>query len=158
MKKIINWVADFFKNLDWAEVFRYFVIGVCSTAINIFSYWLLTEKLGMSELIANPLAWLIATTFAFFTNSFYVFRVKPENGRELLAFAWKFIGERVFTLGVEELIIFVFVTLLHLPNMIVKAFATCVTIALNYIISKFFVFRHKDEEKPDAQKEEGETL
>lgn len=149
MKKIINWVVDFFKNLDWAEVFRYFIIGVCSTAINIVTYWLFTEKLGISELIANPLAWLIATTFAFFTNSFYVFKVKPENGKELLAFALKFMGERVFTLGVEELIIFVFVTLLHLPNMIVKAFATCVTIALNYIISKFIVFKHKKQEETE---------
>ena len=55
----------------------------------------------------------------------------------------KFFGGRLATLGVEELILFVFISLLHGNSMIVKLIAQVVIVILNYIISKIFVFENK---------------
>ena len=50
---------------------------------------------------------------------------------------------RLFTLGIEECMLFFCIEVYHMPNMIVKFFAQIVVIALNYLISKLFVFRRK---------------
>ena len=44
---------------------------------------------------------------------------------------------------VEELILFVFITLLHGNSVFVKFAAQIVILVLNYIISKIFVFKNK---------------
>jgi putative flippase GtrA len=44
---------------------------------------------------------------------------------------------------VEELILLVFITWLSLPKMPVKFAAILVVIALNYLISKFVIFKKK---------------
>lgn len=147
MKKLFNWCVNFIKTLDWAEVFRYFVIGVCSTALNIFLFWLFGKKLGWNEHVSNIVAWVISAMFAFLTNCFFVFRVRPNGTGEFFKFMFAFYGERLFTLGVEELLILIFITWLRLPRMPVKFVTTCITIALNYLISKFIVFRRKEEER-----------
>jgi putative flippase GtrA len=52
-----------------------------------------------------------------------------------------FYAERLVTLVMEELILFVFITVLSCPGLIVKTAAQVVVILANYIISKAVVFR-----------------
>ena len=52
-----------------------------------------------------------------------------------------FFSGRVATLLVEEAIIFLFITMLHFPSMVIKCGAQFVVIVLNYVISKVFVFK-----------------
>ena len=160
MKKLFNWCVNFIRTLDWAEVFRYFVAGVCATALNITLFWLLGKELGCNEHVSNIVAWVASTMCAFVTNCFFVFRVKPGNFGEFFKFMLSFYGERLFTLGVEELLIFIFITLLRLPKMPVKFCTTCITIALNYLISKFIVFRKKEDGNPaqDENERSGENM
>ncbi len=146
MKKLFRWCVNFIRTLDWNEVFRYFIAGFCATVLNIFTFWLLGKRLGFNEHASNVIAWVLATMLAFLTNCFFVFRVKPGNAAELFRFLLSFYGERLFTLGVEEIIILVFITLLRFPRMPVKFVATAITIMLNYLISKFIVFRKKQNE------------
>lgn len=145
MKKLFNWVVNFIRTLDWAEVWRYFIIGVFTTAIDVLGSFLLKERLGVNAYIANIIAWFVSVAFAFLTNCFFVFRVRPENRREFLSFMMKFFGERVFTLGVEEFLFLLFYTWAGLPYRTVKFGAEIVIIALNYLISKFIVFRHNQQ-------------
>ena len=152
MNKAAGWVRNFFRTLDWAEVWRYFIIGVCSTAINVFLSFLLKEKLGIDVFLANIIAWIGSVTFAFLANSFFVFRIKPKSRREFFSFMAKFFGERVFTLGVEEVVFLLFYTLAGLPYRLVKIGAQVIVIGLNYIISKFLVFRHRSSDPEDASK------
>ena len=44
-------------------------------------------------------------------------------------------------LGIEELIIFVFITVLDFDSMVIKLIAKLVVIVSNYVISKIVVFR-----------------
>ena len=59
----------------------------------------------------------------------------------------KFFGGRLATLGVEELILFVFISLMHWNSILVKLIAQVVIVILNYIISKIFVFKEKSKSK-----------
>lgn len=53
----------------------------------------------------------------------------------------KFYGGRLFTLGVEELMLFVFVTKLQINAVLIKLIAQVVVVILNFVISKLFVFK-----------------
>ena len=142
MRRLFTWGICFLKE-NWAEILRYFVTGVCTTAINAFLFWLLGTKLEINVHVSNVTAWICSTLFAFFTNCLFVFRVRPENSGMFLKFMALFFGERLFTLGVEELILLVFITMLSFPKMPVKFAAILIVIALNYLISKFMIFKKK---------------
>lgn len=140
IKKIIEWLAPY------AEVILYLVFGVLTTVVSIGSYAVLTEGMKLSVLVANVISWILAVTFAYFTNRTWVFRQKPEGLTQTLQQMAGFYGGRVATLLVEELILWIFIERLHWNNMLVKAGAQILIIVLNYIISKLFVFRKKREE------------
>ena len=56
----------------------------------------------------------------------------------------RFYVGRLFTLGVEESILALFVTALHMNSIVVKVVAQVIVIVLNYIISKLLIFTRKN--------------
>ena len=84
---------------------------------------------------------------------YFVEREAPVSKRKsLLDLNCFFEGEavneqRIFTLGVETLSILVFVDLMGFDIRIIKLILIPVTALLNYLISKFFVFKNKNNEK-----------
>ena len=52
-----------------------------------------------------------------------------------------FFGGRVVTLVIEEIILLVFITWLGFNSMVVKVIAQVIVIVLNYVISKFWIFK-----------------
>jgi len=95
----------------------------------------------INELIANILSWVIAVLFAFFTNSKWVFATCIDTKRKLMKQIVSFFGGRVLTLVVEETILFIFITNLEYPSIIIKIIAQIIVIILNYAISKKIVFK-----------------
>ncbi|MBQ5330665.1 MAG: GtrA family protein [Oscillospiraceae bacterium] len=92
---------------------------------------------------ATGFAWVTAVIFAFFTNKYFVFE-KPGRegmGKEFLEFT----GGRLFSLGCELLIMWLFVDVLHLNELVIKLAANVVVLILNYFISKLIVFKAKKE-------------
>ena len=143
MRKLFRFGHEFVRTLDWSEIWRYFITGVFSTSINVLVSFLLKEKFGVDVFVANIIAWILSVTFAFLADSFYVFRIRPENGKEFLTFLAKFYGERIFTLAVEELLFLLFYIWASFPYRIVKIGAQLIVIGSNFLISKFIVFRHR---------------
>ena len=52
-----------------------------------------------------------------------------------------FVASRLLTLGMEEIIIFIFITQLNFNSTIIKIIAQFLVIVFNYIFSKIFVFK-----------------
>ena len=69
-------------------------------------------------------------------------RAKKQKSykKDFLKQAGSFTAGRLFTLIVEDGLIFIFVTLMKFPEMPVKLGATFIVIVLNYIISKLYHF------------------
>ena len=124
------------------EVLLYLLFGGLTTLISMLSF-ALGRGVGMNEHVANVISWILAVTFAFMTNRIWVFPAQTQHWCEWAKQAVSFYGGRVATLLVEEAIVLIFITWLHLPDMAVKAVAQVVLIVLNYFISKFAVFRQK---------------
>lgn len=126
------------------EVLLYLFFGGLTTLISIVTFWLFTAPLRLHELLANVLSWLLAVLFAYATNARWVFAAKPESRGEALRQLLGFYAGRLATLGVEELLLYVFITRLGWSSMAVKIAAQLVVIVLNYVISKLLVFKEKE--------------
>lgn len=124
------------------ETIVYVIAGVMTTAVNMVTYYILCYWVRMDHLIANIIAWILAVTFAYFVNAGWVFRDKRTTIKEELSKMVKFFLARLFSLGVEEGGLFLFVNLLYFNNMAVKAGLAVIVIVINYIWSKFYVFNN----------------
>lgn len=120
----------------------YILFGVGTTFVSIGSFVLLHELCKVHELLANIYSWLFAVAFAYFTNRRWVFASQTKGlsfWKELVAFY----SGRLLTLGIEEVILLVFVTWLSINSTYVKLFAQFGVLIGNYVISKLFIFRKK---------------
>lgn len=131
----------------YEELINYLIIGILTTVVSLATYYLLTltildanNKVYLQ--IANIISWLASVTFAYFTNRKYVFKVKNKsNIKECL----NFYISRISTLLIDMIIMYIFVSILKFDNKIVKLIAQVVIIILNYILSKFIVFKSSKE-------------
>lgn len=132
------------------EILLYFLFGGLAMIVSIFSFWLCDVPFGLNALTANLISWIAAVSFAYITNSIWVFRQTASTIGELISQLRNFFSGRVATLLVEEVILWAFVDRLHFNSLLIKIAAQVVVIILNYLISKFFVFqKHNKEGIPD---------
>lgn len=122
------------------ETISYGIAGVLTTIVNFVSYEGLF-RLGIPNLTANQIAWVIAVTFAYIVNKAGVFQSKSQTIREELDKILKFYGARVVTLGIEQLGMYLFTERIAGPRLMVKAMISILVIIINYLFSKLVVFR-----------------
>ena len=123
------------------EILLYLFFGGLAFFVSVSSYAYFNLILDMNELIANIFSWILAVIFAFVTNKIWVFCSKNNSFSEFLREMFSFFAGRLATLGVEEVILLIFITWLSFNSMAVKVVAQIVVILLNYVISKLFVFK-----------------
>lgn len=124
----------------YKEMLLYLFFGGLSFLVSIGTYAFFNVNFGINELVANIFSWLITVMFAFLTNRVWVFNSPTKGKIEFIKQMLVFYGGRVVTLVVEEAILFVFITLMNFPSMIIKIIAQIIVIVLNYVISKLVVF------------------
>ena len=145
----MNKIIELYKKYE--EVINYLVMGVLATVVNLgVKYALLFTVLDASNptqlQIAVIISWIAACLFAYFTNRIIVFKSKSK---EILKEFMSFLSARILTLGMEMLIMFICVTLLGLNSdlwvVIWSIVAQIVVIVANYIFSKLFIFKNKEQ-------------
>ena len=123
------------------EILLYLFFGGLTFLVSIISYAFLNIQIGWNALIANIGSWILAVSFAYVTNRVWVFDSNAETTADFIKEITSFIGGRVATLVIEELILFIFITNLGMNSMLVKIVAQVIVIVLNYVISKLIVFK-----------------
>ena len=120
----------------YKEIIDYVIVGALTTFVSIASYWVL--RLIINNYMVNTIiSWICAVLFAYFANRKYVFRSKSDK---ILDEFSKFVGCRLLTLGMEIVLMYVFVSLFKINDMIAKIILQVIILILNYVFSKFFVF------------------
>ena len=134
----------------YKEIINYLIFGVLTTIVSLATkYLLLFTILDASNAVELQIAviasWIFACTFAYVTNRIWVFESKSKNIKKEI---FQFYTSRLVTLGLEMLIMFIFVTLLKLNSdvwvVIWTLVAQVVVTVANYILSKLIVFKKKE--------------
>ena len=142
--KFWNWGwGIYYKN---PEVWNYLIVGLLTTVVSLVTYFIATrtflDPTDEFELqIANIVSWVFAVAFAYITNRIFVFKSKNKNQiKEIISF----VSSRILTLFMDMAIMFIGVTLLHISDKVTKLVVQVVVTVMNYILSKWFVFKKKN--------------
>lgn len=125
----------------YKEPLLYLFFGGLTTLLSIALYWLFAHPLGVEPLVANVISWVLCVAFAYITNRTWVFEQKARERAGVLREAASFAAGRLATLGLEELILWLGISVLGVRDLIVKIVAQVLVIIGNYVISKCLVFR-----------------
>ena len=135
------------------ETVSYLFFGVLTTLVNWIVYYGLT-LLGVDYLVSQIIAWIAAVVFAFFTNRKYVFRSETMDSAGIFTEFVRFVGARLLSFLIETFILWLFVEKAGLSELFVKIPASVLTVILNYVFSKLFIFRKKGNENERNDKSE----
>lgn len=125
----------------YKDIIPYLFFGVCTTIVNVVSYWMCAHILSLDVLISTVIAWFLAVLFAYITNRKWVFCSDASGLKEIFKEACSFYGCRLATGIIDWGCMFVFVNLIGFDDVIVKTLANVLVIILNYLASKLIIFR-----------------
>ena len=118
------------------EIIRYIIAGILTTIVSIASYNLL-RNINIDYKICTILSWILAVIFAYFINKLFVFKSKKNNIKEFI----NFILARLLSLFIEFIFMMIMVDLISINDRIAKLIVQFIVLVLNYVFSKFFVFK-----------------
>ena len=166
---LIDWLRSIlFKGLDHLiviglriyyakrEAMDYLIFGGLTTVVNwlvytVFAYGLLVPVLGGYDteriMVSNVIAWIVAVLFAYWTNRTFVFCSQVHGALEMWKEFAAFVSARITSFLVESLLLFLMVDWLAINDLVSKLLISVVTIVLNYIFSKLWIFKKKEETK-----------
>ena len=125
------------------ELVSYVFWGVMTTIVNYAAYTLLTEVIHIYYLTGIVIAWALSVLFAYFVNKLFVFQSRDWAWQVALRELWQMVAARLFSLGLEMAIMWFFVDTLRCNHLVVKLAANVVVVIVNYVLSKFIIFKQK---------------
>ena len=145
----------------YREFILYAICGVFTTISNFLAFQICTFIFGERlYLFNNAIAWIAGVAVAFVTNKIYVFESKSWKPKVALKEFFEFVAARLFSFFFEQSGMFLCITVLKLGSnsfllfdkftvsgqLIIKILLSIVVVILNYLFSKFVVFKKKKTE------------
>lgn len=123
------------------EIILYLIVGATTMMISVGSYAFLSKILHLHYQICNVLSWIIAVTCAYILNKIVVFKSKTKTKKELIKEIYEFVKYRIISLLGELLFMYLFVSVIHINDLIAKVIVQVLVVIANYIFSKLFIFK-----------------
>ena len=121
------------------ETGRYILAGFLTAFVNLATFFTLNKAFSINYLISNLTAWALTVTVGFIVDKKYVFKDKQNEKGELL----KFVGSRLLSLFVDQLLIWILVSFLHFDSGFAKLLDSAAVVMINYILSRK-IFKKED--------------
>lgn len=142
----MNKIFDLYKK--YQEIINYLIVGVLTTVVSIVTYFIFSLILDIENnilfILANVLSWICAVIFAYITNKKFVFNTTTSSKKEEIKVFSMFVSSRITTLLIELAFMFITVKVILINDKIAKVIAQFIVIVLNYVLSKLFVFKKKN--------------
>lgn len=127
------------------EVFRYLVVGVCTTLVNLVSFAILCYLLPLGGsatgiTVANTISVALAILFAYFANKYAVFKSKTSTIVAMFSEMMKFCMARLSSMIIEVGGVWLLVSIINQDAMLAKIETQFIVVVCNYFISKWLVF------------------
>lgn len=125
---------------EYIRIIKYAMVGVVNTLIDWGVYFVMTTFLSADPVLANVVGYATGTLASFMGNKFFTFKAKnTKTGVEFL----KFIVVNLLSLGASTLALSLLISSLEINKYIAKIISSFISMAINYIGSRFFVFDKK---------------
>ncbi len=127
----------------YKELIVYIIFGGLTTVVSFASYFILSDLLHLHYQIAQWGSWILAVAFAFIVNKIFVFGDKDMSVNELFRQIWQFVSVRIVSGILEWLLLIIMVEIILISDGISKIIVSVITVIVNYIASKFIIFKKK---------------
>lgn len=125
----------------YKSILMYLFFGICTTVINIVTYWMFYISLDVPNVLSTIFSWIISVLFAYITNKLWVFESRSFGKKVLVREIATFFGARFISGIIDLAIMFLFVDMLLFPAMIIKFISNIFVVIFNYVASKVVIFK-----------------
>lgn len=129
--------------LKFVQFVQFCVVGLSNTLISYLIYAVFV-LLGWNYILGSIVGFVVSVTNSFYWNNKYVF--KQENGKHrsiLASYVKTFLSYAATGLVLANILLVIWVEVLHLPELLGPIVSLLVTIPLNFILNKLWAFRNK---------------
>ncbi|MFR5601343.1 MAG: GtrA family protein [Lachnospiraceae bacterium] len=127
------------------ETVSYFIFGVLTTLVDWVSYALM-RQIGWGYQAATAGSWAAAVLFAYVTNKLFVFQSYDRSPGYLMKELASFVGFRALSGVFTFIAMVVMVDGIGIKNdYICKVVVSGLSLVLNYVFSKIFIFKKEKE-------------
>jgi len=127
------------KHLNFPEIIRFAVVGFTNLGIDLAVFSVSYYWLGLPLLLANTLAYSLATANSYVLNKHWTFASDNSSDRSLQEFS-RFVLFNLVGLALSNLSVYFLAN--YLQPIVAKLYAVGVTFVWNYITNRYFVFRN----------------
>jgi putative flippase GtrA len=117
---------------------KFAITGIGNTLVDIGVYSLLAIVLGVNVFVSQFFGYSAGMLNSYLINRRWTFRTSDRFFSLQLV---KFIITNLVILGISMLLLKVFMEFLGMSKLIAKLVTTCFTIALSFLISRYWVFK-----------------
>lgn len=127
---------------EFKPFFKYSIVGVIGTFLDLAALYLLVEYGRMEVIPASVVSFLLAVVNNFIFNKIWTFQNKSTNYRKLFI---KFLIVSIVGLLLTITCMYIFVNLIKIWYMFAKALTSLVVLIWNFLGNKFWTFRIKNQ-------------
>jgi len=125
------------KPANWAQLFRFGVVGASGYVVNLTSFALLTQALSVHHVVAAIGAFCIAVTNNFLWNRHWTFRAAEGHAGFQAA---RFLTVSVAALGINIVVLQLLIDAASMAEIPAQAIAVAVAMPFNFIGNKLWTF------------------
>lgn len=128
----------------YEELVNYLVVGVMTTVISWTAYAICKLIMNVDNAVIMQIAvflrWFAGLVFSYFMSRKFVFKSKNPK---ILKEAIDFTTSRIVTLFLDMFVMWLLPTIFKVDDWIATFISAVLVVIMNYIFSKFIVFRKK---------------
>lgn len=125
------------KSEAFIQLIKYGLIGVLGLIVDFGSFYLMTKHFKLISEIANIISSSLGLINNYFWNCFANFKVHDHL---IIRFIKYYLVGQITTLF-TTVCLFIFVTLLHQNQLVVKVIATIIATLIQFVVNKLFTFK-----------------
>lgn len=133
---MIDKIKEFIHSKLFRQLFRFGIVGGLAFLIDSGVLFVLTEYLHVYYLTSSVISFIISLIFNYILSILWVFDVKKKQTiKEILLF----VILSVIGLGINQVVMYLGVDILHVYYMICKVISTFIVMVYNFITRKIFI-------------------
>ena len=122
---------------NWIQLFKFFVVGGSGYAVNLATYWLIHDQLGIGHLRSATAAFVVAVFNNFWWNRHWTFGARDGHaGFQAARFFVVSVMAFFFALAISQTLI----AFTSIPDLIAQAISIIAATPLNFLGNKMWSF------------------